>query len=275
MNAPESGLVVRCERAEAAADEARARVMPAEAGERLGGGCRRIGDALLLYATRADILQFNRVIGLGIERPTTESQLDDVVAAYDALGVPRFMVHVAPGARPAEFTGWLEARGFHEHGYWIRLARDASPAPPVASDLTIAPLGRDRALEAGALVAEAFGFPDALGRWMAAVVGRDGWQMYGAFDGETLAGVGGFYVHGDAAWLGMAATRASHRGRGGQSALIARRIDEARALGCRWLTTETAADTPEKPNPSTHNMRRLGFRDAYRRPNWLKVLRTS
>ncbi len=34
-----------------------------------------------------------------------------------------------------------------------------------------------------------------------------------------------------------------------------------------------AADTPEKPNPSTHNLRRLGFRDRYRRANWVLMLR--
>jgi hypothetical protein len=32
-------------------------------------------------------------------------------------------------------------------------------------------------------------------------------------------------------------------------------------------------DTPEKPNPSTHNPQRLGFRDLYDRVNWVKMLR--
>ena len=35
-------------------------------------------------------------------------------------------------------------------------------------------------------------------------------------------------------------------------------------------TVETADDTPEKPNPSTHNLVRLGFEVAYRRRNWVK-----
>jgi hypothetical protein len=31
------------------------------------------------------------------------------------------------------------------------------------------------------------------------------------------------------------------------------------ARGCRWLATETGSETPERPNPSLHNMRRKGL----------------
>ena len=53
------------------------------------------------------------------------------------------------------------------------------------------------------------------------------------------------------------------------------RLQAARDAGCRWCVVETAADTPEKPNHSTHNLRRMGFRDAYERPNWVKVLEAA
>jgi hypothetical protein len=33
------------------------------------------------------------------------------------------------------------------------------------------------------------------------------------------------------------------------------------------LFTETGAETPEDPNPSLHNMHRMGFRDLYGRQN--------
>jgi len=67
----------------------------------------------------------------------------------------------------------------------------------------------------------------------------------------------------------MAATRADARGQGLQTALIARRIEAARAAGCRHLVVETALDRPEKPSVSARNLRRMGFRDAYERPNWI------
>ena len=57
-----------------------------------------------------------------------------------------------------------------------------------------------------------------------------------------------------------------------EAAEIAARLRAAAALGCEYASVETADDTPEKPNPSTHNLRRLGFEDAYRRPNWVLKL---
>ena len=65
------------------------------------------------------------------------------------------------------------------------------------------------------------------------------------------------------------ATRPSHRRRGAQGALLARRIRDAADLGCRWLVTETGEDLPERPNPSFRNMLRTGFELAYQRANYL------
>lgn len=39
--------------------------------------------------------------------------------------------------------------------------------------------------------------------------------------------------------------------------------------GCRWIGTETGSESPYSPNPSLHNMRRLGFTELYARENWL------
>jgi len=80
---------------------------------------------------------------------------------------------------------------------------------------------------------------------------------------------GALYVMGDVAWLGLAGTVASARRRGAQSALIRHRVNSAYALGCRWVVVETAEDTPERPAPSFHNLRRLGFNVAYPRSNYL------
>jgi len=101
------------------------------------------------------------------------------------------------------------------------------------------------------------------------LVGRPGWHHYVARDGGDVVAAASMYARDGFAWLGAAGTLASHRGRGAQSALIARRVEDARALGCHTLTTETAHDPPEKPNPSYHNMERAGFQFVYRRPSWV------
>jgi GNAT superfamily N-acetyltransferase len=94
---------------------------------------------------------------------------------------------------------------------------------------------------------------------------------YVARDGGRVVGTGAMFVHGDGAWLGWGGTLRSHRGRGIQSAMVARRIEDARARKCTWLTVETAEDLPERPNPSYRNMERAGFRVLCLRPShaWL------
>ena len=72
--------------------------------------------------------------------------------------------------------------------------------------------------------------------------------------------------------MAFGAIRSEFRGRGAQSALIARRIEAALSAGCGQMVVETAADTAEKPNPSTHILRRFGFLDLYHRHNWVKLL---
>ena len=101
------------------------------------------------------------------------------------------------------------------------------------------------------------------------LVGRPHWHHYVARDGSTVVASATMYVREGFAWLGAAGTLASHRGRGAQGALIARRIDDASALGCHTFTTETMPDRPGKPNPSGLNMERAGFQFAYRRPSWV------
>ncbi len=65
------------------------------------------------------------------------------------------------------------------------------------------------------------------------------------------------FVTEGVAWLGFGATREAARGRGGQSALFATRLREARDQGCRWAITETGEETPEEPvNHSYRNMLR-------------------
>jgi GNAT superfamily N-acetyltransferase len=77
------------------------------------------------------------------------------------------------------------------------------------------------------------------------------------------------FIANDVAVLGGAATLPDHRGRGGQSALMSARIAAAAAAGCEWFSTETGAESDDDPNPSLHNMRRLGFVELYERTNWI------
>lgn len=91
-----------------------------------------------------------------------------------------------------------------------------------------------------------------------------------AFDGDRAVAVGLLFLDGGAGYLAAGATLPDARGRGAQGALMARRVRDALALGCRVIATETGEEIPGEPNPSHNNMVRCGFRVLYKRPNWTR-----
>ena len=89
-----------------------------------------------------------------------------------------------------------------------------------------------------------------------------------AWAGDEPAGAGALHLDGEAAWLGVGATRPQFRRRGAQAAVLAARIDAARAAGATMLATETGERVPDQPSTSYRNILRAGFREAYVRANW-------
>lgn len=227
-----------------------------------------IGDVLALTARRAGPPRWNRVDGLGVRSPASEALLD-TLRDHFAWNEGRFETNLAPFARPRVLREMLRARGFAKAAEEVKWVRDARPAPPARTDLRIARASAAHASGIDETLGEAFGEGAAVTGWMAALIEREGWHVYVALDGPTVVATGSFFVRDGAAWLGIAGTRASHRGRGAQSALVSARIEGARAAGALWLTLETDDDTPEKPNPSHHNAARAGFAVAYRREIWV------
>jgi GNAT superfamily N-acetyltransferase len=229
-----------------------------------------IGSVGILLMAKVDVLMFNRAVGIGLREPATEALVDRIVARYRAAGVSRFLVPVSPAARPGTIPDWIEARGFRRHNAWVKLHRDAEPVPPVeTAGLRLEEIGPERGLAFGRVVQAGFSMMDLAAEWIALTVGRRGWRHYLALDGAAPVGAAAMYLDGDWGWFGFAATLEEARGRGAQSALIARRVADAHAAGCRWLSIETAEDTPDRDAPSFRNVTRQGFRVAYVRPNWL------
>ena len=221
--------------------------------------------------TGLDIGFFNRVIGIGVARPAVESDVDEVVAFYDGAERETSVAQIAPHAAPAELVGWFEARGFNRSRTWVKMWHDLAAIPEAKTDLRIEVIGADRADDFGRLgVVEAYGFPDVVGPASGATAGQAGWTHYMGFDGDTPVSTAAMRIEDGVAWFGFGATSESHRGRGGQSALFARRLRDARDAGCRFAIVETGKETAEDPNPSYRNMVRSGFQLAYFRHNWVR-----
>jgi len=235
----------------------------------LGLVLQRVGGAWAFGRTRDTTLYFNRVMGLGLERPGSPEDLAALKAFYAEHGIPVFRIALSPAAEPAGFETALAAAGFGTYTHLVKWVRDASPAKTSATALRIERAVPGEAEAMDEVLLAAFGGRPQSVPLASALIGRPNWHHYVARDGGTLVAAAAMYVRERFAWLGASGTVISHRGRGAQGALIARRIDDARSLGCNTITLETSLDQPEKPNPSYHNIERAGFQVAYRRPSWV------
>src|SRR5262245_42758388 len=66
-----------------------------------------------LFAPRFDLLQFNRVIGLGVLVPATETLVALLIDRYRVAGVKNFGVQLSPEAQPGVLPRWLSRSEEH------------------------------------------------------------------------------------------------------------------------------------------------------------------
>lgn len=229
----------------------------------------RRGSAVALVAPPIDVMLFNRVLGLGLSEPASETQMDEIVALYQQANVRHFGIQLSPIAQPSALKNWLKACHLRPTDNWAKVYRAAAQPIEIHTDLRVGAIGREQAADFGRVVCAAFEMPAALQPWLEQLVDRPNWHVYLGFDGEHAAACGALFLHGEVGWLGIEGTLSSHRRRGGQGAIMAQCIRDAAQLSCRWVITETGEDLPDRPNPSYHNMLRTGFTLAYQRTNYL------
>jgi hypothetical protein len=214
---------------------------------------QRVGPAWLTMMSRVDSWFFNRINGLGLEAPARERTLDDAIAALNSAGCKEYTVQLSPLAKPPELNNWLETRGLHVRSNWAKMIRGAELAASASTDVCIESIGAESADKFRKILVETFEMPPLLLPMMSCQVGKPGWLNYLGYDGDHPVASASVFISGDWAWLGMGSTLALHRGRGAQSAMFARRIE----------------DTRESRNPSYRNMLRAGFKLVYMRPNYV------
>jgi hypothetical protein len=224
---------------------------------------KRIGSVWVTAIPAVDNVTHNRILGLGVGEPATESMLDEAIAIFQATGCKNYMAAVSSLAQPAQYPEWLAARGFKPGRNWAKVYRGNEPAPAVSTDLRVETIGKDQADAYADVVLSVFGLTPAYRPLFKGNVGKPGWYHSLAFAGGKPVSAGAMYINGEVAYLDFSGTLKTHRRRGAQSAMLARGVEMGLALGCKWFVAETVEDTPERPNPSYHNMLRNGFKLAY------------
>jgi GNAT superfamily N-acetyltransferase len=225
------------------------------------GRSSHVGGALCLLADEApDSPMLNRVVDLGVTREASE---DDVDAVLAAMAGRTFYVAVSPSARPAALDAMLAARGLEPGLGWMLFRRPPVPAAPVETTLQVVEVDSSNAEAWARVVIGAYGLPASLLPWLASVAGRPSWHAFLALDGDLPVSSGAVWIEGEGAYFSFGGTDPEHRGRGGQNALFAARVERALELGARTLVTETGERREGQPDRSYRNILRNGFAEDH------------
>jgi hypothetical protein len=197
----------------------------------------------------------NRISLCADEAEMSAARLAAAVRLFEERGVDRCFAWVSPGSGMEQLRGWLSALSFTRVP-WTRyptLLHVAEPAAAVAASCEIREVDRDEIAAARESLGE-----DVMDGYLQ-TAGNDSFHHYMAFeDGRPIAAA--VLVEWEAiGYLTYASTIASARRRGAQSALIARRVADARRFGCRYVISQTLTMLQE----SFANLQRAGFREVY------------
>lgn len=225
---------------------------------------KRWGRAAALASRAANAVAINRAIGFGFERPLDRRQLSEIRTFFREQGKSRWFVECSPDA--SIDVAALVAAGGVVGGSVIKLVADLDdqvdlPAPAfdvISASAADGPRFMD-------LVGTQLAVPEAVRYGIVSTIGDPDWHFYFAMaSGHPVAGAA-MFIDGESAWLGLAGTVPECRNRGAQTALLVRRLRDAKAAGCRWVSADAIPESGS-PNSSWRNMKRLGFGELYQRP---------
>jgi GNAT superfamily N-acetyltransferase len=238
-------------------------------GRASGAFVRALGSGVATYLRPASPM--NKVIGVGLDGPIDEGALADIERQLRSRGEP-VRVELSTLALP-ESAAQLTARGYRLLGFENVLVRSLATAPtaPVAevriervSTATVN-AWRQTTVIAVASSDETGVAPDQLSLAEIAAAIEDvlearDFERYLAFLNGELAGTASLHMHGAVAQLTGSSTLPAQRRRGVQAALIAARLEEARARGADLAVITTAPGSQSQANVMKH-----GFALAYAR----------
>lgn len=232
--------------------------------ERFGLELHTIRDVVALIAPKTDMLAMNRAWLPGRDGRIAGDILEEIVETFRAKGVVKMLLHCPQWAVTDADMEMFVARGFKSVGTMTKLVRRAEQTAH-ASAFTIREIDPAESVRFGEIAALGNDAPPTMIPGFNSTVGLSGWRHYLAYDGPNAVAAAALRTRGSVAWCCFAGTRPEYRRRGAQSALLARRVQDASSAGCEWVTCETLSETPERPVQSLRNMLRAGFDRAYDR----------
>jgi len=240
--------------------------------EQLGLSSHDAGDGVHTVVVRDPMWGYwNKA--LGFCETLSEATVGEVLERGRVRGVAALGLLVQPRVVPTDWEAIVTEHALTRGTLFVKLFGPAEPRT-VDTDLRISRLEPEHAGDFVRIMAAGFGFeatPDAFAMFDGGQYFAGDWATYGAWDGETLLAVARMLCVPETSSVALfgAATLPEGRNRGAQTALLDARIREARDRGLRFASAETFAETAQNPNPSLHNMRRVGLIDVHARPSWV------
>jgi GNAT superfamily N-acetyltransferase len=261
-------LAERCERQ--ATDDYTLATSPGFA-EQFGVELHVLGTTSVYVAAGIPVLQFNRVVGFGLESPATEQRLDQILEIYRRAGVASFGLQIAPN-QPPELNRWMTDRGLEPLTEWFRVWMDLDRVPEVnlRPGQRIVEVTRAEASDYGGVIREGFGVPPFMQESAASIAGRRGWHCFIAYHDDQPASAVATFHAGDLAWTGIGATLQTFRGQGLMRNLMIHQARMSAQAGCHAMAGETVVPLAGQDNPMVGVSQNVGYQLLYRRPNWGK-----
>ena len=246
--------------------------MPARFAKEFKAEIVQLGQITLTRCPGIAFGEFNRVMGLGVFEPATESQLKTVFASYREVGVKRFLIHHIPACQPAALRNWLEAQKPAAVVGWERIVRDGSPLES-STDPAIERVTTSNAHEWADFIDAAYHMPTK--PWLLELVGRPGWHHYLLRQDARVVAVRSMRINPDGtAWFGIEAPVPGIMAP--SFALDARlcqtMVSDGLKLGTKLFVADIEKPSAKLDTPAYQDFARLGFTRPYFRSNYVFTL---
>ncbi len=221
------------------------------------------------FVCATDAIFCNRILGADLDEIISASMLKDIVALYKNLNRPRFFLQVIPELLKDDVNGLLNDNGFMHQGNLVKSYKEVKKPSEKSGNIEIRIAADEDRERIADILLKSFSFPEELRPFCKTIVNTDGWTCCCASIDGTIAGTASLFVKDGMGELAIAATDQVFRGKGVQSNLIAARELLAFNRKCKIMFVETSEPTESNPATSYRNMMRYGFKELYRRANFL------
>ncbi len=221
---------------------------PPQVREELGLRSFEHGPLFAGFAPRVDVPALNRVLGLG-RAPDSFELLVRALAWVRAGGASQAVLPVLTSPTGARAGAWLLDQGLDLYGSRMRVSArlDLVSHPVSLHSVHAFRVGAIPASELDShtgLISAVLGLPAAAAAWIASMREATGWRHFGAYVNGRMAGAASMFVEGSACSLAFEAVPLDGRAHGMRGALLAARLQAARASGCN----EVGLEIPEGLN---------------------------